>query len=147
MNKVAEVELIYRSKVKASERIKVRSSSEVHKVFREYWDDDKIDLCEEFKVLFLNRASKCLGIFNLSQGGVAGTVVDVKLIFSAALRANASSIVIAHNHPSGNFYPSQADLKITRRVRQAGSILDISLIDHLIITSEGYYSMADDGVL
>jgi len=147
MYKVAEVELIYRSKVKASERIKVRASSEAHVVFRQYWNMDKIDLLEDFKVLFLNRNNRVLGIFNLSSGGVSGTVVDVKLIFSAALKVNASSIIVCHNHPSGNLRPSRSDIDITKKVKQAGSILDIALIDHLIITSENYYSMADAGVI
>lgn len=143
MYKVAEVELIYRSKVKASERVKVSSSIEAYEIFHQYWDDDKIDLLEDFKVLFLNRANRCLGIFNLSRGGASGVFVDPKILFAAALRSNAASIILCHNHPSGNLNPSGKDIKLTKRIKQGCGFLDISLLDHLIITSEDYYSMAD----
>ncbi len=83
----------------------------------------------------------------MSSGGITGTIVDLRMIFSAALKANATNIMIAHNHPSGNTKPSQADKHMTAKIRQAGELLDIKLLDHLIITSESYYSFADDGVL
>ena len=83
----------------------------------------------------------------ISRGGVTGTVVDTKIIFKAAVENYASSIIICHNHPSGNLKPSDADIKITKNIKEAGKIMEIPLADHLIITDEGYYSFADEGIL
>ncbi|WP_317168263.1 JAB domain-containing protein [Pontibacter pamirensis] len=102
---------------------------------------------EQFKVMLLNRANKVLGIYETSTGGVAGTVADPKLIFVAALKACASSIVLCHNHPSGNLKPSAADLQLTKKIKQGGELLDIAVLDHIILTSESYYSLADEGLL
>ena len=88
-----------------------------------------------------------LGIYEVFSGGISGTVVDLRLIFAAALKANAVSLIMIHNHPSGQIKPSEADKQITRKVKEAGGILDIALLDHLIITPETYYSFADDGAL
>jgi DNA repair protein RadC len=144
---LAEVELVYKTKVKPSDRPKISSSSDAYSLLIQSWDSNTIELCEEFKVLFLNRANKVLGIFNLSKGGVAGTVADPKLIFVAALKANASGIILAHNHPSGNFQPSQADIDLTKKCKEGGKLLEIQLLDHIIITIEKYFSMADEGIL
>lgn len=97
--------------------------------------------------MYLNRANRVIGIHRHSTGGVAGTVVDTKQILAVALKSNASSLILCHNHPSLNLQPSQADLEITRKIKQAAQTMDLSLLDHLIITSEGYYSFADEGVL
>lgn len=144
---VAEVELIYRNVVKPSQMPMVTDSKQVYSLLTSNWDEDKIEFVEQFKILLLNTANKVLGIFEVSTGGVAGTVADPKLIFMAALRANASAIILSHNHPSGNLQPSQQDLTLTRKITDGGKILDIRVLDHLIITSEGYYSFADEGVL
>ena len=146
-NQIAEVELIYKSKVKASERPQVRTSKDAADLLKHLWSEDKIDFVEQFKVLLLNRANKVLGIFEASSGGVTGTVADPKLIFVAALKANACSIIISHNHPSGNLKPSQPDQELTQKIKQAGQFLDIKLLDHVIVTSEGYYSFADEGLI
>jgi DNA repair protein RadC len=143
--KIAEIELVYRTKIKASQRPHVRSSREVYQILRQCWDENKIEFVEQFKVLLLNRAGRVLGIFEVSSGGVSGTVADPKLIFSAALKANASSLILAHNHPSGNLTPSQADRALTRKVKEAGKLLEISVLDHIIVTTEGYRSFADEG--
>ncbi|MDZ7650383.1 MAG: JAB domain-containing protein [Cytophagales bacterium] len=97
--------------------------------------------------MLTNRANKVLGIFELSTGGVSGTVADPKLIFAAALKGAASGMILAHNHPSGNLQPSQADLDLTKKIREAGKLLEIQLLDHVIVTSEGYYSFADEGLI
>lgn len=103
---------------------------------------------EEFYVILLNRANKVIGHRQISSGGVSGTVVDVKLIFKEALQALASGIVALHNHPSGNLKPSEADIKLTRKIKDAAKLLDIQLLDHLIISGDkGYYSFADEGML
>ncbi|MFD3003179.1 RadC family protein [Pontibacter toksunensis] len=146
-SKVAEIKLSYRAKVKPSQRPQVTSSTDSYNILKESWDTGKIEFVEQFKVMLLNRANKVLGIYELSTGGVAGTVADPKLIFVAALKACASSIVLCHNHPSGNLKPSAADLQLTKKMKQGGELLDIAVLDHIIITSESYYSMADEGLL
>ena len=102
---------------------------------------------EEFSVLVLNRANRVLGYARISQGGLSGTVADPKVIFQIALKSNSCSIIIAHNHPSGNTQPSEADIQLTRKLKDAGAVLDLPVLDHLILTSEGYYSFADEGLL
>ncbi len=145
MYKVAEIELVYRTKVKASQRPKVSSSKEVYQILLQSWDENKIEFVEQFKILLLNRCGRILGIYEVSSGGVAGTVADPKVIFSAALKANASSLILAHNHPSGNTSPSEADRQLTRKIVEAGKLLDISVLDHIIVTAEDYCSFADEG--
>lgn len=144
---VAEVELIYRNVVKPSQRPIVTDSKQVYGLLVSNWDGNKIEFVEQFKILLLNTANKVLGIFEVSTGGVAGTIADPKLIFMAALGANASAIILSHNHPSGNLQPSQQDLSLTKKIAEGGKILDIRVLDHLIITTEGYYSFADEGLL
>ena len=145
--KVAEVELVYRTNVPASERMKISSSRDAYDILFNSWNQDKIDFIEESRLLLLSRTSKVLGIYNLSSGGMAGTVVDQRLVFIAALKANAHSIIISHNHPSGNTSPSEQDIRLTRNIYQAGKLLDIELLDHIIVSSNGYYSFADEGTL
>ena len=144
---VAEVELVYKSKVKASERPVIHSSTDAANILRILWEDGKLELVEQFKVLFLNRSNKVICIYNVSSGGVTGTVADPKLIFMAALRVNAVSLVLAHNHPSGSLKPSNADEELTQKIKQAGYFLDMKVIDHIILTSESYFSFADEGLL
>lgn len=143
----AEIRLVYKSHVKPSQRPKVGSSQSVYEIFKRSWDEGKIELVEQFKVLFLNRANKVLGIFEVSSGGIAATVVDPKLIFVAALKAGASGIILAHNHPSGNLSASQADITLTKKIREGCKLLEIQLLDHIIMTSEKYMSFADEGLL
>ena len=144
---VSEVELIYKPKVKASQRPKIQSSRDAANLLRQLWDPNKIDFIEQFKILLLNRSNSVLGMVEISTGGVTGTVVDCKLIFVAALKANACNLVISHNHPSGNLKPSKADEELTQKIKEAGKFLDIRLHDHIIVTSESYYSFADEGLI
>ena len=144
---VSEIELVYRTSIKPSQRPQVSSSAAAYEILLAGWDPDKIEFVEQFKVLLLNRSNRVLGQYELSTGGTSGTVVDIRLVFAAALKANASGIILAHNHPSGNLAASQPDRDITSKVREAGRILEIPVLDHLIVTSEGYYSFADQGLL
>ena len=100
---------------------------------------------EEFWLLLLNRANEVFARERLSSGGMGGTVVDVKLVLKAALDARATAIIAVHNHPSGNLQPSQADIDLTKKLQQAGALLEIPLLDHLIVSERGYYSFADEG--
>lgn len=102
---------------------------------------------EQFWILLLNRANKVIRKINISDGGMAGTVADPKRIFKMALENNAASIILAHNHPSGNLKPSDEDIKLTRKLKQAGELLDISVLDHIIAGDNGYFSFADEGMI
>jgi DNA repair protein RadC len=144
---IAEVELVYKTNVRPSDRVKVTTSKDAYDVLLQSWDSNTLELCEEFKILLLNRANKILGLFRLSKGGVSGTVADPKLIFAAALKANASSIILAYNHPSGNLQPSQSDIDLTKKCKEAGRLLEIQVLDHMILTTERYYSFADEGII
>ncbi len=145
--RVAEVELVYKTKVKASERPKVNSSKDIYKVLKQVWDENKIDMLEEFKVIFLNRANRVTGVYDASSGGITGTVADPRLILAAAIKSLSVSIVLSHNHPSGNLKPSRADEELTLKIKEAASYHDIKVLDHIIITSEAYYSFADEGLI
>ena len=104
-------------------------------------------LHEEFWILLLNRANRIVRRERISIGGVAGTVVDAKMVFQKALQELASSIILVHNHPSGNLRPSQADIDLTKKLRDAGKVLDVQVLDHLIIAGGGYTSLADEGLM
>ncbi|MCW3111493.1 MAG: repair protein [Segetibacter sp.] len=144
---VAEIEISYRPKIKASARPQISVPQDAYKLFLETWDVKKIEFVEQFKVMLLNRSKRVLGICTLTTGGVGATIVDPKLVFGVALTANASEIIVAHNHPSGSLQPSKADYELTYKLKTAGDYLDLTVTDHLIITPEGYYSFAYDGVL
>ena len=142
---VAALELGRRRKEKeAVKREKITASKDVYEMMKPLL----IDLPhEEFWLIMLNRANLVLKKELISKGGVAGTVVDTKIIFKTAVDNYASSIIICHNHPSGNLKPSDADIKITRTIKEAGKIMEIPLLDHLIITENSYYSFGDDSLI
>jgi len=145
---VSEVQLIYKNKVKASDRIKISCSRDAQKIFMDSWNPDTIGFLEEFKILLMNRSNSVLGILEISKGGISGTISDSRVIFAAAIKGNASGIICAHNHPSGNLNPSESDTKLTQKLKEAGNLMDIQLLDHLILSTEGdYYSFADNGLL
>lgn len=146
MNTLSEISINYKPNIKLSELPKVFTSKDAEIQFRALWSD-KLQHIEEMYMMLLNRANKVLGYSLISKGGISGTVVDLKIVFQIAIKSNASSIILAHNHPSGNLKPSEADIRITKNVREAGKIMDIVLLDHLIITDEEFYSFADEGVL
>ena len=143
---VSEVRLSYHSKVQISDSPQITSSKDAANVLWANWSND-LELLESFNVLLLNRANRVKGIFTASKGGVSGTVVDAKIIFAAAIKSLACSIVISHNHPSGNLQPSKVDIDLTNKLVEAGKVLDVTVLDHLILTTEGYYSFADEGLI
>ena len=145
---VSEVTLIYKTKVKPKDRAKITSSKDAYQLLFDSWNKNTIEYVEEFKLLLMNRSNAVLGILSVSKGGISGTVTDIRIIFQAAIKANASGVIVSHNHPSGNLNPSESDTKITRKIKEADTIMDIQLLDHIIILSvKGYYSFADEGVL
>lgn len=140
-----EITLKYKSG--EQKKIKITTSKDSFDIMRLFFDQDTLELTESVIALFLNRSNNTIGWLKVSQGGISGTVIDVRLILATALKCAASSIILAHNHPSGNRQPSDNDIKITNKLKEAGNIMDIRLLDHLIITETEYYSMADEGLI
>ncbi len=144
---VSEVTISYHNKLQTADRPRITSSSDAENILRANWSDD-IELLEEFNVLFLTKANQVKGIFRASRGGTSGTVVDPKIVFAAAIKGMAAALIVAHNHPSGNLQPSQADIELTRKLRRAGEVFDMPVLDHLILAPHiGFYSFADDGTI
>lgn len=102
---------------------------------------------EEFWIILMDRANNVIKKQNISKGGVSGTVADPKLIFNQALQQQASGMVLVHNHPSGNTKPSEADIKLTKKIKEGGTLLEINVLDHIIFTDHSYYSFADNGTM
>lgn len=128
------------------QKTKVTTSESASNVIRKFYFDD-INIYESFFILLLNSQNNTTGFAKISQGGTAGTVVDIKIIAKYAVDSLSPNVIICHNHPSGNKQPSDADLNITRRIKDALLLLDIKLIDHIIITENDFYSFADNGNL
>jgi len=143
---VGEVQLSY-SKTQEIQTIRIKSSKDIVAFIREVFPIEQINHREYAYSIFLDRANQILGYFMISAGGISGTIIDPRIVFQSALLSNASSIILFHNHPSQNLNPSEADKKITKKIANAGNFLDITLLDHIIITENCYYSFADEGML
>jgi len=139
-----KLRIVYSKKQNAKDRNKITGSDAVYKLLLEIWSK-QIDTREEIIILLLDRSNNVLGYHVLSMGGITGTVADLRLLFGVALKSLATSVILAHNHPSGNLNPSQSDITLTKKVKEAGNIMDIQLLDHLIVTKDGYYSFMDEG--
>ena len=144
-NIVSEVELTYKNNVPYNQRQKISNSQGAYEILTNLFPENTMDYRETFIVLYLNRANQVLGYSVISQGGTSNTTVDIKMVIQTALLANASCIMLAHNHPSGNLRPSSDDNRITNRIIEAARLFDITVLDHLIITNESYYSFTDNG--
>ena len=143
--RVAEVELSYRNRVAKSKRKQILDSTTAYRVLRENFSDDTIDYKETFKVLYLNQACQVLGCTTISEGGITNTLADVRMILQGALLTNATGMILAHNHPSGSTRPSREDDALTRKITEASKLLDIRVADHIILSSEDFYSYNDEG--
>lgn len=144
---IPKIELSYKTGRPVNALLKITSSKDGADALRSNWDTNKIEFVEQFKILLLNRANRLLGIYEVSTGGIAGTVVDIKLVLSAALLSCASGIILVHNHPSGNLQPSAADKVATKKIKEAARLVDVEILDHLILTADDFYSFADNGEL
>jgi len=142
-----EIKLLYKRKTKAKSRVQMKSSDCVYDYAKSIWEESAIDLMESAYCLFLDRRNAVIGWLRVASGGLDGTLVDQRLIFATALKCAARYIILMHNHPSGNLKASSSDISLTRKIKESGELLDIPLIDHLIITSEDYYSFANEGYL
>ena len=148
LNTATEITISYRPTQLSFERPTIRKTADAMVQLLQLFDRDLIALQEEFIVLYLNQASRVLGLYKASKGGITGTVADVRIILSVGLKILATSIILAHNHPSGNLRPSAADEQLTTKIKQAAELMDIKVLDHLIITpSEEYFSFADEGLM
>jgi len=144
--KVAEISVSY--KPSKAHKPLIKSSDDAYFHFLKFFPEDTISLYESFVVGYLNQANRLIGIYELSKGGITGTVADPRLVLSVALKTAATGVILAHNHPSGNLKPSIQDKDITKKIQEACKLLDIALLDHLIVVPENaYFSFADEGLL
>ncbi|HEX5001773.1 MAG TPA: JAB domain-containing protein [Bacteroidia bacterium] len=141
-----EIEVKYSSGTPMSERPTISSSKDAYEQFKKIWSPT-LELREEFYMLLLNRANRLIGWYCISKGGITGTVVDVRLVFSIALKSLACGIIFAHNHPSGNINPSEADIRLTKKLTDSGMLLEILVLDHLIICNDKYFSFTDESLI
>lgn len=144
---VNEVSLMYKRKVDNTFEPIITAARDAERIFREYIPKESIDHKEFVYLMCLSSANKVLNVAKISEGGISGCIIDIRIVMQTALLSNAVGIILCHNHPSGNLKPSTQDIKITKTVKEAGEIMDIKLLDHLIITSESYYSFADDCII
>jgi DNA repair protein RadC len=146
MTNIPELTLKY--KTGDIKKVKIKCSQDGADYLKLMYDQDTMEISESAIVLFFNRAMNSIGWFKVSQGGISGTVIDVRLVLATALKCCASGMMISHNHPSGNTSPSDSDVRITQKLKESGKLMDIELLDHLILTPDGgYYSFADNGAL
>ena len=147
MFKIPEIKISYTPKLKVSQLPIVIEPHQAYQLLIERWDKGKIQFIEQFKILLLNKNSRVLGIYNVSTGGFSNTTVDPRVVFMAALNTCSTGIILAHNHPSGDLLPSKSDIMVTKRLKEAGRFLEIIVLDHLIVTAEGYTSLNEEGYL
>ena len=142
-----EISVRYKNQISLESLHLITSSKDCAEVLRACFNADTMLWREEFILLCLNRANKVIGFFKVSSGGISGTVADPKVIFTVLLNSGASAFILAHNHPSGNLKPSEADIKLTKQIVQGANLLSLSCLDHIIITNESHLSFADEGLI
>ena len=144
-SQVSEIQVSYTPNLLVD--MSVKNSKKSFELILNEWELETLQMQEEVKIILLNRSNKVLGIYSLAKGGLTSCIVDVRIILSIALKTLATGIILVHNHPSGNLKPSKADLDITKKLKNSCDLLDISLLDHLIITKDNYFSFADEGLI
>ena len=127
------------------QKAKITCSDDIANYLRKIFPEDEIDVREQFYAVFLNNNNTTVGYYKVSEGGIIGTVVDMRLLFKAALDCLATSIILGHNHPSGTLSPSQQDKTITEKIVSGAKMLDMRILAHIILTKESFYSMSDSG--
>ena len=147
-NKVNEIKISYREKMGMSNAMVIKSSKDAAALIFKQWNQDTIGLQEAFKILLLNNSNKVKGIYQLSTGGITGTMVDIRILFAVIIKTLSVGVILTHNHPSGTLKPSEVDKQLTEKIRKAAALFDIKVLDHLIITPNGnYFSFADEELL
>lgn len=146
MYTLREISLQYKPRL-MQDQPKLNGSASAYEVLHRAWDPD-MHICESFLVLHLGASNRLKGIQRVSKGGLTATMADIRLIYSAAMKALSTAIILAHNHPSCQLSPSHSDKILTKKVKEAGDILEVKVLDHLILSPEGgYYSFADEGLM
>lgn len=146
--KVNEIRISYREKIGTLKSDPIKSSEEAAKLLYNNWDKNTIGLHETFKILLLNNSNKVKGIYPLSIGGITGTLVDMRILFAIVLKTLSVGILLAHNHPSNRLEPSEADRRLTEKIKQGAKFFDVSVLDHIIIAPDGgYFSFSDNGLI
>ena len=144
-NNVAEIEVVYKPAI--SDKPIISSSLDAYNVLVNFFPSETLCLQERFVAMYLNRSNRVNGVYHMSTGGITGTVVDIRLLLSVALKTAATGIILAHNHPSGNLKPSETDKELTNKIKKASEYMDIKLLDHLIISFGAYLSFSEQGHL
>ena len=145
-DRVAEIQVSYRPAI--SKKPLIVSALDAFVELIEFFPRERLALQEKFVVMYLNRCGRVLGVYEMSQGGITGTVVDIRLLFSVALKVAATGVILCHNHPSGNLTPSKNDIEITKKVKEVADLLDIKVLDHIIINSDcKYLSMGEQALI
>jgi DNA repair protein RadC len=148
MSNLGEVEVSYKYLSSLENRPTIKSPSDSQKAVMHLFDEKRLALQEQFVILFMNRANMIIGSCNLFKGSISGCVVDVKLILAMGVKLMASGVILSHNHPSGNLTASEQDISLTKRIKRALDFVDITLIDHLIVSPKGnFMSFSIEGLL
>ncbi len=147
-SQINEIKISYKQDLTSSKWHKINSSKSAAQLLFENWDKDTIGIQESFKVLLLNNSNKAKGVYQLSQGGITATLIDLRILFAVVLKSLSVAIILTHNHPSGKLAPSDADQSLTKKIKEASKLFDIKVLDHLILAPNGeYYSFADNNIL
>ena len=144
-NNISEVKMSYSIKVPRKDRPSISCSQDANKISRLFYEN--IEHRESFYLILLDRSNRTLGFNRISEGGISGTITDIRLILQCAILTNSSAMVLIHNHPSGNTKPSEADLKVTKKIKDAAKLMDIAVLDHIILTADTYFSFADENLI
>ena len=146
--KVNEITISYSGSLKVNLLPKITCSQSAADLAFDQWNKNTIELHESFKIMLLNNSNRVKGIYELSCGGITGTLVDIRILFAILLKSLTTAVILVHNHPSGTLRPSEPDKRLTQKIKKAGELLDIKILDHIILNPQGnYYSFADDGIL
>lgn len=147
-DKVNEIQISYKERVPAPFWKKISSSQDASELLYQHWNKNTIEFQESFKVVLLNNSNKVKGIYELSKSGITGTMIDLRILFAVVLKTVSVAIILTHNHPSGKLLPSEADKRLTEKIKEAAGFFDVKVLDHLIIVPNGdYYSFADNSIL
>jgi DNA repair protein RadC len=144
---ISEINISYKPSPQSRKMNPILSSADAYGVLKHLYNQDLICAREEFIVIYLNNSGRVLGHFRAFTGGITSVTCDLRIILGVGLKSLSASIILSHNHPSGNLKPSKSDLNLTQRIHKACKLLDLQLFDHILISEEGYYSFADDGLL
>jgi DNA repair protein RadC len=145
---INEIKISYKDRILSDKWVKLNSSRSAAEFIYKQWDKNTIALHETFKVVLLNNGNKAKGIFEVSKGSITGTLVDIRVLLAVALKSLSVGMILTHNHPSGTLMPSASDKQITKKIKDAATLLDIKVLDHIIITPNAdYFSFADEGLI